>query len=165
MLLLLLFLSQETVPVARMVTGLAITLTIPVQREWKIALMNIGVNWTLTNAAVQWNRIQVCTFYLSIKSLSSNQFTRTSCGTSPLGHLFSRDTSIQGTQNLVPKKRPHNLWIYYLYWGEMDTFSGFRNPGVLNFHYISRIHFIWGDTSYKGIQNPSSTVQSGSWNP
>ena len=30
-------------------------------------------------------------------------------GTSPLGHVYSRDTSIQGTQDLVPEKRPHNL--------------------------------------------------------
>ena len=33
-----------------------------------------------------------------------------------LGHLYSKDTSIQGTRDLVPKKRPHNLWICYLYW-------------------------------------------------
>ena len=34
-------------------------------------------------------------------------------GFSPLGHLYSRDTcSIQGTQNLFPGKRPHNLCIY-----------------------------------------------------
>ena len=40
----------------------------------------------------------------------------TCSGTSPLGHLYSRDkVSIQGTQNLVPEKRPHNLCIYYLF--------------------------------------------------
>lgn len=31
-------------------------------------------------------------------------------GTSPLGHLFSTDTSI-----LVPEKRPHNICTYYLF--------------------------------------------------
>jgi len=30
-------------------------------------------------------------------------------GTSPLGHLYLRDTSIQGTQNLVLEKCSHNL--------------------------------------------------------
>ena len=35
--------------------------------------------------------------------------------TSPLGHLCSRDTSIQGTKNLVLEKRPHNFCICYLY--------------------------------------------------
>ena len=45
-------------------------------------------------------------------------------GTSPLEHLYSRDTSIQGTQKLVPKKCPHNLCICYLYLGERDTFVG-----------------------------------------
>ena len=34
---------------------------------------------------------------------------------SPLEHgLYSKDTSIQGTQNLVPKKCSHNLCIFYL---------------------------------------------------
>ena len=32
-------------------------------------------------------------------------------GTSPLRHFYSRDTFIQGTQTLVPVKRPHNLCI------------------------------------------------------
>ena len=61
MLLLLFLLQEPAVPVARMVTELAITFTIPVQREWKIALINMCVNWTPTNAAVQWTRSQVCT--------------------------------------------------------------------------------------------------------
>ena len=51
---------------ARLVTELAITLTIPVHREWKIALIYMSVNWTPTNAVVQPS--QVRTFYLSIKS-------------------------------------------------------------------------------------------------
>ena len=34
---------------------------------------------------------------------------------SPLEHLYSKDTSIQGTQNWVPKKCSHNLCILYLY--------------------------------------------------
>ena len=63
---LLLFLLQE-VPVARLVTELAITLTIPVHREWKNALIYMSVIWTPTNAVVQPS--QVRTFYLSIKSL------------------------------------------------------------------------------------------------
>ena len=29
--------------------------------------------------------------------------------TSPLGNLYSKDTSIQGTQNTVPEKCSHNL--------------------------------------------------------
>ena len=49
-------------------------------------------------------------------------------GTSPLGHLYPRDTSIQGTQNLVAKKCLHNLCVSYLYW--RDTFRGSRNPGL-----------------------------------
>ena len=35
--------------------------------------------------------------------------------TSLLGYRFSRDTSIQGAQNLVPKKCSDNLCICYLY--------------------------------------------------
>ena len=38
---------------ARLVTELAITLTIPVHREWKNALIYMSVNWTPTNAVVQ----------------------------------------------------------------------------------------------------------------
>ena len=38
---------------ARLVTGLAITLTIPVHREWKIALINMIVITATTNAVVQ----------------------------------------------------------------------------------------------------------------
>ena len=43
------------------------------------------------------------------------------------------DTSIQGTQNLVPEKGPRNLCIYYLYWRDTSIqkngtlFSGSRN--------------------------------------
>ena len=36
-------------------------------------------------------------------------------GTPPLGHLYSRDTAIEGTQNLVPEKYSHNPCICYLY--------------------------------------------------
>ena len=91
---------------ARMVTELAITFTIPVHRERKIALMNMSVNWTPTNAAVHWTRSQVCTFYLSIKSLCL-QISSLGLHTlqwnlffgTPLfkGHLYSGDTSFQGT--------------------------------------------------------------------
>ena len=45
-------------------------------------------------------------------------------GTSPLGHLYSRYISIHGTQNFVPEKCSHNLYICYLYLGERDTFVG-----------------------------------------
>ena len=31
------------------------------------------------------------------------------------GHLYSRDTSIHRTQNMVPEKRSHHLCIYYFY--------------------------------------------------
>ena len=37
----------------------------------------------------------------------------------PLGHLYSRDTTIQGTQDFVPEKSSYNLPICYLFW--MDT--------------------------------------------
>ena len=57
---------------ARLVTGLATTLTIPVHREWKIARIHMIVIWTPTNAVVQPS--QVCTFYLSIKSLERFSF-------------------------------------------------------------------------------------------
>ena len=36
----------------------------------------------------------------------------------PLGHLCSRDTSIQGTLNLVPEKSSHNICSCYLYWSD-----------------------------------------------
>ena len=42
------------------------------------------------------------------------------CGTSPLGHLYSGDTSIQETQNLVLEKCPHNLCICYQYWRDIS---------------------------------------------
>ena len=35
--------------------------------------------------------------------------------TSPLGHLYSSNTSIQGTQNLVPERCSHSPCICYLY--------------------------------------------------
>ena len=37
--------------------------------------------------------------------------TQNYSGASPLGHFYFIDTSIQGTQNLVPEKRPPNLCI------------------------------------------------------
>ena len=44
--------------------------------------------------------------------------------TSPLGSLYSWNTSIQGTQNLVPEKKlPHNLWMCYRYWRD-TSFQG-----------------------------------------
>ena len=52
---------------AQLLTVLAIILKIPVQRDWKIALINTSGNLTPTNAVVQPS--QVGTFYLSIKSL------------------------------------------------------------------------------------------------
>ena len=45
-------------------------------------------------------------------------------GTSPLGHLYSRDISIHGTQNFLLEKCSYNLYICYLYLGETDTFVG-----------------------------------------
>ena len=71
---------------ARLVTGLAITLTIPVHREWKIALIHMIVIWTPTNAVVQPS--QVCTFYLSIKSLC---LLISSLGLHTLGSLSNDD--------------------------------------------------------------------------
>ena len=49
--------------------------------------------------------------------------------TSPLGHLYSRDISIHGTQNFVLEKCSYNLYICYLYLGETDT-CGPPNPGL-----------------------------------
>ena len=66
--------------------------------------------------------------YLDIKHLHVSIIYCCS-GTFPLGHLYSRDTSIQGTQGLVLEKHPYyNCFIYYLYWedtsiqGKRDTF-------------------------------------------
>ena len=36
-------------------------------------------------------------------------------GTSPLGHLYSRVDSLQGSKNLALGKFSHNLCIRYLY--------------------------------------------------
>ena len=57
-------------------------------------------------------------------------------GTSPLGSLYSWDTSIQGTQNLVPEKP--SSWSLnvlpllkgHLFSGERNAFSGSQNPGL-----------------------------------
>ena len=66
--------------------------------------------------------------YLDIKHLHVSIIYCCS-GTFPLGHLYSRDTSIQGTQGLVLEKHPYyNCFICYLYWedtsiqGKRDTF-------------------------------------------
>ena len=44
-------------------------------------------------------------------------FLKEYSGTFPLGHLYSSNTSIQETQNMVPEKCSHNLCICYLYYG------------------------------------------------
>ena len=56
--------------------------------------------------------------------------------TSPLGHLFSRNSSIQRKQNLVPEKRSHNICIVLplLKGPERDTFSRSREKGFFNFN-------------------------------
>ena len=41
----------------------------------------------------------------------SNVFEKICSGTSPLRHLYSRDTSIQGTQNLV-RKNVHIIFLF-----------------------------------------------------
>ena len=58
-------------------------------------------------------------------------------GTSPLGHLYARDVSIQETQNLVTEKCSHNRCICNLfvrdiglYSGERDTFTGSQNQDL-----------------------------------
>ena len=43
------------------------------------------------------------------------------------GLHYSRDTSIQGKQNLVPKKCSHDLCICYLYLRKTSTISGVRD--------------------------------------
>ena len=43
------------------------------------------------------------------------------------GLHYSRDTSIQGKQNLVPKKCSHDLCICYLYLRETSIISGVRD--------------------------------------
>ena len=50
-------------------------------------------------------------------------------GTSPLRHLYSSNTSIRGTKNLVPEKCSHNLCICYLYWRETSIQGEGPNPG------------------------------------
>ena len=59
---------------------------------------------------------------------------------SPLEHLYSKDTSIQGTQNWVPKKCSHNLCILYLYCSD----TSIQGKG----------HFFW-------ITKPGFTFHSG----
>ena len=51
-------------------------------------------------------------------------------GTSPFGHLYSRDTSIQGTQNFVPEKLSHSLCLkgQYLFSGEKGHFFWVLKP-------------------------------------
>ena len=77
-------------------------------------------------------------FLLFVTSNNYNAWM-TCSGISPLGHMYSKTTSIhdQGTQNLVPEKCSHNLCIGYLYC--RDTFIqrkgtiiflGSRNQGL-----------------------------------
>ena len=57
-------------------------------------------------------------------------------GASSLGHLYSRDTSIQGTQTLVPEKgfvsfvSVTSIKGTHLFRGKPDIFCGSRNPGL-----------------------------------
>ena len=58
-------------------------------------------------------------------------------GTSPLGSLYSWDTSIQGTQNLVPEKNFHIIFECVtaiegtpLFRGKEQWFSGSQNLGL-----------------------------------
>ena len=67
-------------------------------------------------------RIFQSPFLLFVTSNNNYNAWMTCSGISPLGHLYSKNTSIhdQGTQNLVPEKCSHNLCIGYLYC--RDTF-------------------------------------------
>lgn len=63
----------------------------------------------------------VCSFiFLHIRYLYSSK----NSGTFPYVHLYSRDTSIQGSQKLVPEKLPHNLCVCYLYWSVTSVHLG-----------------------------------------
>ena len=53
-------------------------------------------------------------FLLFVTSNNYNAWT-TCRGISPLGHLYSKNTSIHDQTNLVPEKCSHNLCIGYLY--------------------------------------------------
>ena len=61
----------------------------------------------------------------------------------PLGHLCSRDNSIQGTLNLVPEKSSHNICSCYLYWSD----NSIQGKGALflglNLPFNQRKRKIW----------------------
>ena len=67
-------------------------------------------------------------FLLFVTSNNYNAWM-TCSGISPLGHLYSKNTSIheQGTQNLVPEKCSHNLCIGYLSLLQGHIFSAERD--------------------------------------
>ena len=63
-------------------------------------------------------------------------------GTSPLGHPYPRDSSIQETQKVVTIKT-------HAYSGERDTFSGSQNPGLTSIHGTPWLTGTWCVTDHK----------------
>ena len=70
-----------------------------------------GVNGLAPVSVLFWIKV-----FNKKDTASTYQAEAQKVGTSPLGHLYSKDISIQGTQNLVQEKRSHNLCISYHYW-------------------------------------------------
>ena len=74
-------------------------------------------------------------FLLFVTSNNYNAWT-TCRGISPLGHLYSKNTSIHDQTNLVPEKCSHYLCIGYLYCRDTfiqrkgTIFLGSRNQGL-----------------------------------
>ena len=64
--------------------------------------------------------------------------------TSPLGYLYSRDTSIQGAQNLVPEKCSDNLCICY---GSIEETPLFRERCTFSEYRKHGFNLYSGDTS------------------
>ena len=66
-------------------------------------------------AGIDWCIKNYLHYFLILKTMSVFLAPKYSV-ISSLGHLYLRDTSIQGKQNLVPKKCSHSLCICYLCW-------------------------------------------------
>ena len=80
-----------------------------------------GVNGLAPVSAMFWIKVfnkkdTASTYQAEAQKVSIYRIEICYNGTSPLGHLYPRDISIQETQNLVPEKRSHNLCISYHYW-------------------------------------------------
>ena len=63
-----------------------------------------------------------------------------------LWHLCSRDTSIQGTLNLVPEKSSHNIFNCHLYWRD-NSIQG-KRPFLLGLKLKFNLHSIRGNAKH-----------------